>query len=135
MMRSFWIAIIWTLVILVLCWTPRGSLPIREGAPSFLRLIQADKMVHFGIFAVFAVLWRRASGRAATVLIGVIGVIFAIVTELGQEIPIVNRDADFWDGLADSLGVVSGLVFFGMINGRAAEPINVPLAPERPGSV
>ena len=120
--RSRWLAVAWTLLILVLCWTPRGSLPISEHAPSLLHQLHVDKFVHFGIFAVFAALWRRNGGRRATPLIAIAGIALAIRTELGQETTIVNRDGDFWDGLADSAGVFVGLVFAGYLARRKAGP-------------
>ena len=111
MTRSTWLAIVWTVIILVACWTPRESLPIREGGPSLLRYLHVDKVVHFGMFAVFSVAWRNAASRRASTPIAIAGILLAIVTELVQSTPIVGRDGDVWDALADALGVVGGLAF------------------------
>ena len=116
--RLRWMAIAWTIVIVILCWMPRARLPLPEHTPSLFRMLHIDKVVHFGIFAVFAFLWRLASNSRATLLIAVVGVVFAIVTELVQDLPIVGRDADVWDGLADSAGVLTGLVFGSLMTAR-----------------
>ena len=111
MTRSTWIAVLWTILILVLCWMPRHSLPMDEGGPSLLNRLHFDKVVHLGIFAVFAFLWRRAFSRRAVVVIVVAGLFLAVITELGQATSIVGRDADVWDAVADAIGVVVGAAF------------------------
>ncbi len=103
----------WTLVILALCWLPRSLLPVREHGPKPEFVPNLDKAVHLGIFAVFAVLWMRAGtsgSRAGKVLI--LGLALAVVSELGQNLPIVNRDAGLPDGLADALGLLVGLAAY-----------------------
>jgi VanZ family protein len=103
------LAIGWTLLIFVLCWMPKSQMPLREGGPSLLPKIHADKIIHVTIFACFAILWRRASGRGSALVIAVSGVALAVITELGQSTTLVGRDADVWDGLADTAGVLLGL--------------------------
>ncbi len=112
------LAIGWTLLILVLCWTPPRHLPMREGGPSFFHMVGGDKLVHAGMFAVFAVLWRRATSPSSAPIIAVSGLALAVITELGQATAIVGRDADFWDGIADVAGVGLGLVVAAWIGGR-----------------
>ena len=66
-----------------------------------------------------AFLWMAAGPiRARWVMVA--GVVAAVVSELGQNVPIVNRDANFPDGLADVAGVVSGIVAFVLLQGRYA---------------
>jgi VanZ family protein len=103
----------WTIVILVLCWIPRMFLSGEEKLPKPFFVPNFDKLVHMGIFAVFAVLWMRvgSSSRRAWWVVAA-GVALAVITELGQEIPIVNRDCNVADGLADSVGVIVGLVAY-----------------------
>ena len=101
----------WTLVILALCWIPRTLLPVNERAAKPFTIPNLDKLIHMGIFAVFAVLWMRVGDsprRGRWVLVA--GLTLAVLSELGQEIPVVNRDASVADGLADGLGVVAGLL-------------------------
>ncbi len=105
----------WTLVILVLCWIPRLILGATETVPKPFLVPNFDKLIHMGLFAVFAVLWMRvgSSGRRAWWILAA-GVALAVVTELGQMVPIVNRDCSIGDGVADSLGVIAGLVAYGL---------------------
>jgi hypothetical protein len=59
------------------------------------------------MFAVVGLLWSRADAAGrwfAQILVA--GILLAILSELGQALPIVNRDAGFADGLADVLGVI-----------------------------
>jgi hypothetical protein len=105
----------WTFAILVLCWIPRFYLTGEERIPKPFFVPNFDKLVHLGIFAIFSFLWMRVGSsrnRAWWVLIA--GVALAVITELGQEVPIVNRDCNLADGFADSVGVIIGLVAYGI---------------------
>ncbi len=107
-------ATLWTLVILALCWTPAPVVQELEEGPSWLLLIpNFDKLVHWGIFVVFAVLWLRtgASGwRYAWVALG--GVALATISEVFQALPAIGRDASVADALTDLIGVAIGLAIF-----------------------
>jgi VanZ family protein len=101
----------WTFVIMALCWIPRFYFPDDERLPKPFFVPNFDKLVHMGIFAVFAVLWMRAGQakhRARWVFLA--GLALATITELGQMVRFVNRDANVADGFADMMGVVVGLV-------------------------
>src|SRR5438309_9242521 len=100
MRMTTWLAIGWTLMILVLCWTPRQHLPASEIAPSFFKAAHLDKILHAVIFAGFSYLWRRATSARSVAVIAVSGLALAIITELGQATAIVGRDASLGDGLA-----------------------------------
>ncbi len=109
-------AIAWTLVILILCWTPDIYLPVEE-EPGFLSLLlpfPIDKAIHVAIFTVFAVLWLRAMGGGwkCFAWVALAGIALAALSEIGQEVPIVNRDGSWEDGLADCLGVLLGFPAF-----------------------
>jgi hypothetical protein len=131
-------AILWTALILILCWTPQTYLPVEE-APGFLDLIlpiPPDKLVHGGLFMVFTVLWLRASGGAFRflpwILIG--GIAMAVISELGQKLPIVNRDGEVVDAIADLVGLVLGYPIFLVLEkylGRLAVRSRMP-APGQP---
>jgi VanZ family protein len=117
-----WLAIAWTVLILVLCWTPPTRLPMSEHAPSFFRLAGLDKIIHGGIFAVFALLWRRATSPASAPIIAVSGLALAVITELGQATSLVGRDASLGDGIADVAGVAIGLIVAAWFAGRSNVP-------------
>jgi len=118
----FWrtAAYAWTLLIAVLCWMPQTVVSQAGGETGFL-IPHLDKVIHCGIFSVFAILWMKASPtpkRWITVLAA--GLVLAIVTEVGQASPLVNRDCGLDDGLFDVLGVVVGLAASPWIFGRGA---------------
>jgi VanZ family protein len=75
-----------------------------------------DKVVHFSLFALLAVTGRWAGVRRG-VLAGLL-VLYAAVSELLQGTDLVNRDASVADLVADTAGVVAGLLLWRLIAGR-----------------
>ncbi len=103
----------WTLLIFILCWLPRRYLPEGERLPRTAFVPNVDKIVHMGIFFVFALLWMwalRSAGRARRVVVA--GLVLALLSEAGQELPIVRRDASLFDWLADAAGIIVGIYAF-----------------------
>jgi VanZ like family len=104
-------AIVWTLVIMTLCWLPRTVVHEVEDGSRWLDIPYLDKIVHAGIFVVFSILWARVGtsrGRFKWVVLG--GFLLAVVTEVGQLVPIVGRDAAVDDALTDFAGAALGLL-------------------------
>ena len=95
------LAIAWSVLILLLCTLPSKSLP---QAPQ----MGLDKLVHFGLFAIFGWLWLRTYPKQWR-KIWVAGLAFAVFTEVAQaslsQIFGIERFADVADALADALGV------------------------------
>jgi VanZ family protein len=123
MTRRSLLAWSWTFVILALCWMPRFYLPDNERLPKPFFVPNFDKLVHMGIFTVFAVLWMRVGQsrhRARWVFLG--GIALATITELGQMNRFVNRDANVADGFADMIGVAVGLVAWLLVHGTPDLP-------------
>jgi VanZ family protein len=75
-----------------------------------------DKLVHFSLFAVLALTGRWAGVRRG-VLAGLL-VLYAGISELLQGTDVVNRDASVGDLLADSAGVVVGLLLWQLLARR-----------------
>lgn len=103
---------VWTGLIVAACLVPGGWLP-EESSTAPGQIPHLDKFVHFGMFAAFAVLWRRAgpgTGWGWRVL--ACGLCLAVATELAQAAPFIKRDSDPWDALADAAGVIAGLAAF-----------------------
>ena len=76
-----------------------------------------DKLVHGGLFLALAF-----SGRWAGVRRGVLAVLlplYAAASELIQSIPALHRDATLGDWLADVVGVLLGLLLWGLVTRRA----------------
>ena len=121
----------WTIVILALCLVPSHWLPVAEaGLSSSQFLLPRDKIVHFGMFAILSFLWMRVRPtRGWTALVSVGGLALAILTELGQGLPMIGRDPDTLDALADAVGTFAGVGAFWAWRGlTAASP---PGEPER----
>lgn len=127
--RSF-LAGSWTVLILVLCWFPRFLMPVRETGPRPFFVPNFDKLVHLGIFAVFSFLWMRVGppvGKAGRVCLA--GLVLAAISELGQELPIVSRDASVMDAVADGVGVGIGLLAHRLMGRLGAKPRPVTVDP------
>ena len=102
------LAILWTLALLSALFLPASALPSSG-------LLEADKLVHLVLFAGFAGLWMVALGdtlRGAAIYILVLGVSYGVLTELGQQWLSSGRKADPWDAVADTIGVIVGIVAF-----------------------
>lgn len=98
-------AVFWTLLILVACSWPGKELP------DTTKVVGFDKIVHFGLFAVWSVLWllRFPSHRTLVILVG-IG--YGFFLELYQLWLPLDRSFDWWDALADGVGVLGGYFFY-----------------------
>lgn len=132
MKRLTWIAWGWTLFILLACWFPANHLPIREatdGSLWKLKIPHFDKVVHFGFFAVFAILWLQVKSTRVTftrVLLAGLGL--ALISEVGQAHPYVGRDAGLDDVVADLLGLIVATTLMTLPRfARKRQSIPVPL--------
>ncbi len=75
-----------------------------------------DKLIHFTLFAVLAATGRWAGIARRALATGL--VLYAGGSELLQGTDLVNRDASVGDLLADSAGVVAGLLLWRLIASR-----------------
>jgi VanZ family protein len=105
------LAVAWTFCLVALCLIPGRWLPRHERAPSSFHIPHLDKVIHFGLFAVWGLLWMRTSVTPRiAVKVLMFGLGLAIATEFAQGLPLIDRDPDVLDALADSLGVLAGVV-------------------------
>jgi hypothetical protein len=114
-------AITWTAVILVLCWIPARWLGLQEYVPDTggFPLPPPDKLIHFSLFAGFSLLWIGAAWpRRVALRVLLAGLALAVLTELGQDLPFIARDGNLPDGLADSAGIVAGVVAGAWLSNR-----------------
>jgi len=89
--------------------SPRWVREVEQSSPWF-ELPDLDKVVHWGIFCVFALLWLRTSrSRLRYWFVALGGLALAAITELVQNLPIVNRHGSVADALADLTGVIIAL--------------------------
>ena len=107
-------------VILTLCWLPAST--VQE--PTWVQIPNVDKIVHFGLFFVWAFCLRHDlykyihSAYKLILLILLISLFTAALTELLQPI-VSNRMRDLADGTADMSGAliaVGSFFFFGKKN-------------------
>lgn len=108
--------ILWSLVILWVISIPGNNIP----KTPFLAIPHFDKLVHFGIFAVFAFLLNYGLSKQSSVFCQkyqytialLIGVIYSAATELLQYIFISVRTGEFWDFMANTIGCMLGVLVF-----------------------
>jgi hypothetical protein len=104
-------AIFWTLAIMAACWLSPRILQEVEKSSSLFEVPDLDKVVHWGIFCVFAVLWLRAYRSSRRYwLIAFAGLALAVTTEVVQNMPFIQRDGNVPDAIADLTGVAIGLL-------------------------
>jgi VanZ family protein len=114
---SFWKTIIWTCVVLFLSLSSGENLP----HPSWLEFPHIDKVVHFIMYFVFALVLIHDSqhyskirlNHGQIILISVLIVIgWGGFLEILQRIPSIHRNSDFFDFLANTVGaVVASLLY------------------------
>jgi hypothetical protein len=103
-------AMLWTLAIMGLCWMSPRLVHEVEQSSSLFALPDLDKVIHWLIFCVFALLWLRVSGsRRRYWLVALGGIALAVTTEVVQSLPFVERDGNVPDAVADVIGVLIGL--------------------------
>ncbi|QJU59558.1 VanZ family protein [Sphingomonas sp. AP4-R1] len=96
MRLAFWAALLFAYVCAVI-----------PGGPE---IGHSDKDGHVLAFVTLAFLARLGWSRRGAIWIAAALVLFGIFIELSQATPIVHRDADIWDVVADTIGVAIGLV-------------------------
>lgn len=105
--KSFWLAFFWTILILFLCLKNPSS------EPKFY-FPNADKIVHFGFYFGFVLLWFRflvykAKYSNMTLLILIfVSILFGISIEIAQKLLTTSRQADWMDIVANTFGSLSG---------------------------
>lgn len=95
-----WLAITWTIIILIGCLTPHEELPKEL-------LGWNDKLLHALIFTPFVVAWVLAGFRISYVFIA--GVLLGGIIELLQYTLPINRSGDWVDFAADAVGALLGV--------------------------
>lgn len=91
------LAVLWTLAIIAACTIPGRSLPSSD-------LFELDKVIHFGLFFAFGMLWLWAYPRHAWAVWG-LGLLYAGGTEIYQGWLPFDRFPDVYDFIANALGL------------------------------
>ena len=119
--QALLLAIIWTIVILLLTGLPGNSFP---KVSKWMDVLQPDKFVHLGMFFPFVLLWqsyffyKNMSATKSIVIVGVFGILYAILTEVLQHYVFIGRNANYPDAIADVIGVILGLIIFNIVRSR-----------------
>jgi glycopeptide antibiotics resistance protein len=106
--KNFWPAILWAIVIFVLCSTPGKSIPSTD----WLRWVNFDKWVHaFLYFVLFiACYWGfknyNGNWRTYFIISLLVCVLYGIGIELLQAFFLIDRSGDIPDALANTMGSV-----------------------------
>jgi hypothetical protein len=74
-----------------------------------LKLVPWDKAEHFIAFYALTGLAMAAFPRRSPVMLAALLSGFGALIEVVQGLPIVHRDEDFWDWVADTLAIIAAL--------------------------
>ncbi|WP_288019973.1 VanZ family protein [Tenuifilum sp.] len=111
-------SLMWALVILILCGMPPSGIPK-------IRIPGLDKIVHFGLFAVFSVLLiteqntqrNQLTVKGKYLLRGfTIAVLYGGLIELMQLWIFIGRGAEWYDFIADAIGAGIATLMYPLIN-------------------
>ena len=107
-------ALLWALIILVLCLIPGAALPQWH----WFALFNLDKSVHAGMFFVLALLLAQAfhdSGSPKRYLLWavLISAAYGVSTELMQGLEALGRRTDINDMIANTIGSLAAVGFAG----------------------
>ena len=70
-----------------------------------------DKIVHIGMFVVWTFLWLLYAPRKILLILP-LGMAFGVGLEFYQQWLPFDRTFDWWDAVADAIGVVLGYIFW-----------------------
>lgn len=110
--QARFIAILWTLLIFIGCFTPGNELP-KVNVPLI------DKWVHLVMFGGFSFFWLCANPNIKLPRLSVlllISIALGSVIELLQGVfKFLGRSMEFMDAVADSLGGLLGILLFSLM--------------------
>lgn len=116
---QLWVAIFWTLLVMVLLCIPGSEFP-QPGV--FADIQNLDKLIHVFLFGNFVFLWGSYTHVGQTdrqhwfkmlIIITLIGIVFGVVMEIIQRHFIPFRSFEWVDILADSIGAVLAAALLG----------------------
>lgn len=116
MLKYYGPGISWALFIFILCAIPGKNLPHYSWAD----LLSVDKLVHFTMFFVLTVLFKRGFVQQAVsilsskqdVILVLSGILYGGSLELMQSYFYIDRSGSWFDFLSNSLGAIAGVYFF-----------------------
>lgn len=112
--------LIWSIVMLLILFLPGSEVP----NPKIFLVPQIDKVVHFIVFLILSILAFKGiesacylkqgcrdkrEGVLTFMTLGLL-LLFAGLSEVVQEVSIPGRGGDLWDFVADSCGIIAGII-------------------------
>ena len=105
-------AILWTILIFILCATPGQYIP----TANWLELLSFDKFVHAFLFFVLTTLWlfvaiKQQRSTITRVFYFLAVIAYGALLEFMQATCFSNRSADWKDIIANSFGCIMAVIF------------------------
>jgi VanZ family protein len=128
-LKSYWLFIGWSLIILILSWIPGNYIP---RTISFRDWLGPDKLAHLIMYGVLSFIYLRAFAKYYDIrkfrvryILGalIVGMIFGFITEWIQRHPFIGRNGNIFDFGADILGSVIGILAFHIFYRRKIEAV------------
>jgi len=114
-------SIVWATFILVLCSIPGNQI----NKIKFIDIPQLDKFVHFTFYFVFTLLLISENNKLrlhrkvtvdAILIAATISLSYGALIEIIQKILVINRGADIWDMVANTVGFLVAAVTYRSVN-------------------
>lgn len=117
-LRYFAPAILWIIMIMVLCTLPNKDIP----SNSFFEEIHFDKFVHFGLFGgivlflSLGIYWQKKYISPLTLsILVIVSASYGLAIEFIQKYWCIGRSFDIYDVVADTLGAIAGVWVFKIV--------------------
>lgn len=116
-----WKSLVWATIILILCGLPGDEV----NKVKFIDIPYLDKFVHLSLYLVFTLLLisdinsKRKNYDISVKKIAIaafIAIVYGIVIEILQKYLFVNRGAEIWDFVANTIGVVIAIFCYRWVN-------------------
>lgn len=120
MVKKYWKSIFWNLFVIIISLIPSKQIPETKIGliPHF------DKVIHFIMYAVltFFILWENKRAKKEStktillIFIMLYGIFLGFFLEILQNSFLIGRNFDIFDVIANTLGVLTIVVFYKMFN-------------------
>ena len=119
--KNHWKSIIWAIIILVLCSIPGNQI----NKIKIIDIPQFDKFVHFTFYFVFTLLLISENNKQrdhkkvtvdAILMAATISLSYGALIEVIQKVLVINRGADIWDMVANTVGFLVAAINYRWIN-------------------
>lgn len=119
--QNHWMSIIWAIFILVLCSIPGNQI----NKVKFIDIPNLDKFVHFIFYFVFTLLIISENNKLrlnrkvtvdAILIAATISLSYGALIEIIQKVLVINRGADIWDMVANTVGFLVAAITYRSVN-------------------